>query len=151
MKLLLKGWDGYELDHTLPRPITSNGDASHHSRRESGLRYKLPTEYGQVVLRTVRALLSETEVMRYSLFFFFAAIGNHEQHAMFEETTVNRQSGLVTCPRCGSSLPSKRMAKHTGSRQCLRWSKLERKWPTRTKSSVWTVGGGLPDSSRSRH
>jgi hypothetical protein len=64
---------------------------------------------------------------------------------------VSRQSRLVTCPKCGATMPSSRMAKHSGSRRCLSQSRLERSYPTRTKSSVWTVGGGLPDSARRKH
>jgi len=56
-------------------------------------------------------------------------------------------AGLAVCPKCGAKMRPKYMAKHKGSQRCA----MERKYPTRTRYSVWAVGGGLPDSNRSRH
>jgi hypothetical protein len=60
---------------------------------------------------------------------------------------LDKRAGYVFCSQCNAKLRPESVAKHE-----IRHMKARRnKYPIGTHNSVYTVGGGLPDSNRRRH
>ena len=74
--------------------------------------------------------------------------GKTRKHS--NKSAVGRQRiGPRCCPNCGVLVRANRMAEHLASPQC--GNTPRRSGPTKTTSSVWAMGGGLPESNRRRH